>query len=143
MVLCEVVQKTEIYHSLRRVRAPKDIEDKMGGPPDISQASMHLSPSQSPPPLPTPGIRRIGHPEYRTFTPNITDQVFYAPVSTNSMPSQTSPHSTNSNASCQDPRRRGESFGSHSSPGMIDVDWVSSTFNRLVTYPKIIASHPL
>lgn len=144
LVLCEVAQKTEIYHNLRRMRAPKDVEDKMGPSPSTIRAHGQLSPSASPPLMPVHSVGRMaGHAEYRTFRPNITDQVYYAPMNTNHMMAQTSPHSTNSNASCHDPRRRGESFGSTSSPGMIDVDWVSSTFARLVTYPEMIASLPI
>lgn len=139
-----MAQKTEIYHNLRRTRAPKDVEDKMGPSSNTILAHGQLSPSASPPPTSVHNVGRMaGHAEYRTFRPNITDQVYYAPVNTNPMLAQFSPHSTNSNASFHEQRRRGESFGSTTSPGMADVDWVSSTFAILVTYPEIIADLPM
>ncbi|KAE9972226.1 hypothetical protein EG327_009566 [Venturia inaequalis] len=132
LVLSEVAQKTEIYHNLRRTRAPKDVEDKMGPSSNTILAHGQLSPSASPPPTSVHNVGRMaGHAEYRTFRPNITDQVYYAPVNTNPMLAQFSPHSTNSNASFHEQRRRGESFGSTTSPGMADVDWI---------YPCIMAA---
>jgi hypothetical protein len=136
LVLSEVIHKTEIYHSLRRVRAPKDVENAMGPPPDtaISKMRMQGSPTLSPD-IPTapppPGVGGLqGSAEYRIYNPQIADHVYYAPPHATSMPiSSQSPQSsdTNSHDPSHDPRRRGASFGSSSSPGdaLMDIDWVS------------------
>jgi hypothetical protein len=131
LVLSEVIQKTEIYHSLRRVRAPKAIEDSMGGPPNttISNMRMQNSPTLShetvSPPLPGVGGLQ-GSAEYRVFNPTIADHVYYAPPHVNPPPPACqSPHSSEATS---DQKRGHGSFGSSASPtdAMLDIDWVSA-----------------
>jgi hypothetical protein len=134
-VLGEVVHKTEIFHSLRRVRAPKEIEDLMGGPPTtaISNMRMQGSPTMShdTPTPPPPGTGALGgSAEYRLFNPNIAEHVYYAPQNINPPPAAS--QSPQSSEATIDRPKRNSSLGSGGSPGdtMLDIDWVGGFFDR-------------
>lgn len=142
LILSEVAQKTEVYHSLRRVRTPQVIEKAMAQTQqdnEVNQMRQYLqhqvSTASGQVNGPRPNAGRVPpQVEYRTFHPNITDQVYYAPKNTNmcaatAQPALISPPGSDSTGDMQ--RGRGESFGSGGSPGeaMVDVDWVGSTSN--------------
>jgi hypothetical protein len=129
LVLSEVIQKTEVYHSLRRVRAPKEIEDQMGGPPNTAISNMRMQTSpilahDTPPPPPPPGVGGLqGSAEYRIYNPNIADHVYYAPPHVDPHPPSQSPQGSEGT----DHMKGDGSFASSSSPkeNMLDIDWVS------------------
>jgi hypothetical protein len=128
VVLSEIIHKTEIYHSLRRVRAPKEIEESMGGPPNtaISNMRMQTSPvmSNETPTPPPPGVGGLqGSAEYRVYNPTIADHVYYAPPHVDPHPPSQSPQSSDAT----DQMRTEGSFASSNSPkeNMLDIDWVS------------------
>jgi hypothetical protein len=139
-ILTEIVQKTEMYSSLRRIRAPADLEEKvMRSPPKSDYQAMRrhiVNEVATSPRLPTPQLERMGvgrnsmDAESRVWPATIAEQVQSAPIPSiprNVPESSVSPRTSTSEGTADIVRGRG-SFGSSTSLGdpMVDVDWVST-----------------
>lgn len=126
LILTEVMQKSEIYHNLRRLRVPKSVEDKM---PSIhaspSSAGQHSgSPDISPPPatnvsppVVTASLSNVlpGVPEYRNF-PAVGVDAFYS--TQQNIAASASPQSSDTGSLLS-------AANAGSGDMMVDVDWVS------------------
>jgi hypothetical protein len=137
MILTEIVQKMEIYSSLRRVSAPQDIERAMARPPASEYQSVRhiVDKVQQPPNLTTSALQQTGvghvHEElgYRAWPTSMVEQVHYAPAHANPgtvHDLSASPRTSTSEGTAEIVRGRDGNFGSSTSPGdpMVDVDWV-------------------
>lgn len=138
-ILTEVMHKSEIYHNLRRVRAPKALEDRMPSTrltPTVSTSSpqhQSVSPDISPPPMtnvsPPPvqaslsNILPAGMPEFRNFNSSAAD-VFYA--TQQNMATQASPAQSSDTGSIVTGGENAMKFDAGSGDMMLDVDWVSA-----------------
>ncbi|KAF2399911.1 hypothetical protein EJ06DRAFT_557004 [Trichodelitschia bisporula] len=153
LVLQEIITKTETFHSLRRVRAPKSIEETMGGPPQYTNPTPAPEPEPAAPPTHDP--MDFGHPdvvtssaigagvtaavsmpgigpiptqmEYKAIDPSVADQVFYAPPHAGVVPIGVAREVRQAAAAGGGQGRgaRGASVGSCASAGeqMLDIDW--------------------
>lgn len=135
-ILTEVAQKSEIYHNLRRVRAPKALENRMPEKttPTPSSARQHSgSPevvpppvSQISPPVVTASLSNIlppsGMPEFRNFHSTASD-AFYA--TQQSITAQASPAQSSDTSSLMTGVENPMRFDAGSGDTMLDVDWVS------------------
>ncbi|KAF2433726.1 hypothetical protein EJ08DRAFT_38324 [Tothia fuscella] len=122
LILREVIQKTEIYQSLRRVRAPKELEEHMAE--TVVSKMRTLSPEMPTAPVAsgTGNLQRSA--EYRLFNPNIADHAYYAPPhGIHPVPTASTTSPQGSDANGQDFGGQGASLGSSTSPGDLDIDW--------------------
>ena len=134
-ILSEVIAKTEMYQSVRRVRAPTSIERALELETPQMRQGTQQSPTISPGSTALPPLqgRML---EYRLLNTAMTEHAFYAPD--NSKPAAAacgiSPQS--SDTTSPDMRTRGGSFGSCNSPrdAMLDVDWVRGRFKHSITF---------
>lgn len=135
-ILTEVINKTELYHNLRRVRVPKSVLDNIlpeNSPP--SYTGQHSgSPDVSPPPVaktsPPPITASLGSvlpsprtPEYRKFPTVGTDAIY---PTQQSVASSASPQSSDTGSllgTIETPLI----FSGGSGDMMVDVDWVCNT----------------
>lgn len=87
-ILTEVAQKSEMYHNLRKVRAPKALTDRL----QASESELEkqaMTQDTSPPavaPIATPAMVQVslnnampgGMPEFRNYTSTTSSDVYYA-----------------------------------------------------------------
>ncbi|KIW02865.1 hypothetical protein, variant [Verruconis gallopava] len=140
IILTEIAQKTEVYSSLRRVRAPQEMENAMARtaaaarPPYKTVQQSIVSTVQSTPSPPVVKMEGppIGSPptdvQFGGWIPNMNEQATYAlaaPSANVGLESSVSPKTSGSESTAEVVRGKDERLSSSTSPPdpMVDVDW--------------------
>lgn len=128
----EIVEKTEYYHSLRRVRAPKFVEEGIAAQQAEAQASPNQNAIEASPPNRPPPLRESrGFPdpipslEFKNFT-FIPEVQYYAVAARPSQSPQSSEASQAHNTVGDlPPTKMTGIFQNCDNNVKVDIDWVS------------------
>lgn len=137
-ILTDIVQKTEVYSQLRRIRAPQEFEKAM-----VEEAAAHAESQrrtqQQNRRLSTTDAQddlgSFGQPRHGSWLPTSDNQAPIAPIVLKETPSvvveANSPTTTSSETTAEMLRGQGISPGTGGSPtdAMVDVDWVGKCYS--------------